>query len=106
MTTEPAARGDAIAVRHDARAGRFEAEVDGLPGLATYRLVDGVMRIDHTEVAPQLEGRGVASRIVREALAYAEANGLRVEPWCSYVRGYMKRHPETHKLLPDGFVLR
>jgi predicted GNAT family acetyltransferase len=50
-----------------------------------------------------LEGRGIAGQIVRAALAHAEANGLAVEPWCGYVRAYMKRHPETQRLLPPGF---
>jgi hypothetical protein len=36
---------------------------------------------------------------------YAAANGLEVEPWCSYVRTYMKRHPESRALLPKGFTL-
>jgi predicted GNAT family acetyltransferase len=42
---------------------------------------------------------------VKSAFAYAEANGLKAEPWCGYVRTYMRRHPETHRLLTDGFVL-
>ena len=74
--------------------------------VANYHLVDGVMRIHHTEVPPTLEGRGIAGRLVEEALAYAEGHGLKVEPWCSYVRSYMQRHPETQRLLPEGFRIR
>jgi predicted GNAT family acetyltransferase len=36
---------------------------------------------------------------VKTALAYARAQGLKVQPSCSYVRVYMKRHPETLDLL-------
>lgn len=93
----------AIEIRHNAAASRFEATVDGLPCFADYALVDNVMRIHHTEVPRALEGRGIAGRIVRAALAHAEAHGLAVEPWCGYVRVYMKRHPETQRLLPPGF---
>jgi|ABSP01.1.fsa_nt_gi hypothetical protein len=92
-----------IEVRHNPAAGRFEATVAGHLCVADYRLVGGAMRIHHTEVAPQLEGRGIAGHIVRAAFAFAEANGLRVEPWCGYVRAYMKRHPETLRLLPADF---
>ena len=73
--------------------------------VANYHLVDGVMRIHHTEVPADLEGRGIASRIVHDALVYAEGHGLKVEPWCSFVRSYMRRHPETQRLLPEGFRL-
>ena len=97
---------DTIDVQHNPAANRFEARIDGLLCVVSYHLVDGVMRIYHTEVPPRLEGRGIAARIVRAAFDHAEANGLKVEPWCSYVRGYMKRHPETQKLLSDGFILR
>ncbi len=92
-----------IDVRHDTAASRFEATVDGLPCVASYHLAGDVMRMHHTEVPAALEGRGIAGQLVRAALAYATANGLRVEPRCSYVRSYMQRHPETHGLLPDGF---
>jgi hypothetical protein len=92
-----------IEIRHHAAANRFEATVDGLLCFADYALVDNVMRIHHTEVPLALEGRGIAGQIVRAAFAYAEANALEVEPWCGYVRAYMKRHPETQRLLPQCF---
>jgi hypothetical protein len=92
-------------VRHNAALSRFEATVDGLTCVANYHLVDGVMRIHHTAVPRALTGRGIAAKLVDAALAYAAANHLRIEPWCSYVRSYMKRHPESQTLLPDGFRL-
>jgi predicted GNAT family acetyltransferase len=36
---------------------------------------------------------------VQAALAHARAQGWRVRPSCSYVRSYMRRHPETQDLL-------
>ncbi len=95
-----------LEVRHNAAASRFEAIVEGLLCRADYHLVDGVMRISHTEVPPALEGRGIAAQLVRAAFAHADAHGLKVEPWCGYVRAYMRRHPETHRFLPAGFHLR
>ena len=54
-------------------------------------------------VAFELHGRGdrpdSAAALVQAALAYARAQGLRVRPSCSYVRSYMRRHPETQDLL-------
>jgi len=94
-----------IEIRHNAAASRFEATVDGMLCRADYHLIDGVMRIYHTGVPAEVEGRGIAAALVRSAFEHAEANDLRVEPWCGYVRTYMKRHPEAHRLLPDGFAL-
>ena len=83
---------------HDPRACRFETLVDGHHNELAYRLDAGVMVIWHTGVAPELQGRGIAAALVREALAWAQAAGLKVEPRCSYVRAYMQRHPATAAL--------
>jgi predicted GNAT family acetyltransferase len=92
-----------IDVVHNAAASRFEARIEGLLCRADYRLDGNVMRIFHTEVAPALQGRGIAAALVRAALEHAAAAGLKVAPHCSYVRAYMRRHPQTHTLLaPDA----
>jgi hypothetical protein len=90
------------AVRHNAAARRFEVTFDDALARVDYQLSGGVMRLHHTEVPPVLEGRGIAAAMVKAALAHARAEGLRVEPACSYVRAYMKRHPDTHDLLVEG----
>jgi len=92
-------------IRHNEPASRFEVIVDGQTSFAAYDRDDDVLRLNHTSVPASLQGRGVAAAIVRAALDYASANGLKVEPWCSYVRAYMKRHKETQTLLPPGFRL-
>jgi len=88
-----------VAVEHDAANSRFRAVVDGLQSVADYRLDGNVLRLTHTEVPAAQEGRGIASALVREALAFAAHQGFKVEPRCSFARGYMQRHPETRGLL-------
>lgn len=88
-----------LVIVHNAQAGRFETRVDGWLCRCDYRVADGVMQLLHTEVAPLLEGRGIAARLVQAALDHAQAQGLKVAPRCSYVRAYMKRHPRTLSLL-------
>lgn len=94
-----------IEITHNAAASRFESTVDGLDCHADYQLVDGVMRMTHTLVPGALGGRGIAAQLVAAAFAHAQAQGYKVEPWCSYVRTYMQRHPESQALLPAGFTL-
>jgi len=88
-----------IEVRHNEAAARFEAVVDGLLCRADYRLDGDTMRAFHTEVPRALEGRGIASELVRALFAHAEARGLSVDPVCSYVRAWARRHPEVESLL-------
>jgi predicted GNAT family acetyltransferase len=91
-----------LEIRHNPAARRFEAFVDGGLCRADYRMAGDVMHIVHTEVPYELEGRGLAAQVVRAALDYARANGLKVVPACGYVRAYMRRHKESHDLLPQG----
>jgi hypothetical protein len=86
-------------VRHNKAAQRFEVVVDGELARADYRIDGGVMQMFHTEVPVASEGRGIAASLVRAAIEYARENGLKILPACSYVRVYMRRHPEAHSVL-------
>ena len=83
----------------------FAAELDGHRGRVEYMLVQDRIIYTHTEVDPALEGKGIASQLVRYALEYARQEELRIMPLCPFVAGYMKRHPEYHDLLLPGFNL-
>ncbi|MBI5927350.1 MAG: N-acetyltransferase [Aquabacterium sp.] len=86
-------------IAHKPDIGRFEAIVDGLRCEADYRLDGHTMHMTHTGVPGQLEGRGIAAALVKAALSWARTEGHQVNPLCSYVRVYIKRHPEWQDLL-------
>jgi uncharacterized protein len=74
---------------------RFEAVRDGaVLGFAAYQKTDELIVFTHTEVDPSLEGQGVGGSLVRGALDQARSLGLRVLPICTFVHGWMARHPE------------
>ena len=87
-----------VTVTHNAARQRFEATVDGVVCVADYQLRGNVLWMTHTGVPPAVGGRGIAAELVRVALEWAEAQGYTVEPSCSYVDVYMRRHPETQRL--------
>jgi predicted GNAT family acetyltransferase len=88
-----------VTVNHNTARHRFEATVDGQLCVADYQLRGNVLWMTHTGVPSAVGGRGIAAELVRVALAWAEEKGYTVEPSCSYVAVYMRRHPETEKLL-------
>ena len=88
-------------VVHNPASRRFEATVDGLLCRCDYRLHGNTMMLLHTEVPPQLEGRGIASALVRAAFEHAKQNGMDVLPVCSYVRTWVQRHPEVGSMLAE-----
>jgi predicted GNAT family acetyltransferase len=90
-----------ILVRHNAAAGRYEAEIDGYLAVAEYLLEGDRVVFTHTFVPPELRGRGVAEKLVRTALEEARQKGRRVVPQCSYVALFIRRNPEFQALVAD-----
>jgi predicted GNAT family acetyltransferase len=88
-----------IDVRHVPDRHRFEAVVEGRVAELSYRPDGRTLRIHHTEVPEALEGRGIASALVQAAVDHARAEGLTIQPLCSYVRAWMQRHPEHADLV-------
>ena len=86
-------------VAHNQSASRFELRAQGQLSFVQYHLIDGVMWLTHTETPPALRGRGLAAQVVRAALDHARAHALKVRPACSYVRTYLRRHPEARDLV-------
>jgi predicted GNAT family acetyltransferase/glutaredoxin len=73
-------------------ASHYELRVgDRVIGSVAYRLHDATIAFTHTEVDKACEGRGFGTRLVRDAVADAEAAGLRVVPLCPFVRAYLRR---------------
>ena len=93
-------------IRNNEIAQRFEASVSGGLARADYRRQGNRLLIHHTEVPPESRNSGIAAALVGAALKFASDNGLQVVPMCSYVRSYMRRHPETQALLPPEMRAR
>jgi uncharacterized protein len=82
---------------------RFEIAVgDEVAGFTEYRRHGGLIAFIHTEIAPEFEGRGLASRLIAAALDAAREEGLAVLPFCPFVRGYIARHHEYLDLVPEA----
>lgn len=84
-----------IDVVHNPAAGRYQAVVDGLTSELTYRLRGDRMVLTHTGVPAAIEGRGIGSALVRAAVEDAIARDLTIVPRCSFVAGWLDRHPEV-----------
>ena len=87
-----------VAIIHNEARSRFETHVEGQLCVCDYVLRGDVMWMTHTGVPSAVGGRGIAAELVRVALEWAEEKRYTVEPSCSYVDVYMRRHPETQAL--------
>ena len=88
-------------VIHNPSASRFELAVEGHLCVCDYRRRGDVVAFTHTEVPPELGGRGLAARLVDAALQWVRAEGLKMQAPCSYVAVYVQRHPQWADLLAE-----
>lgn len=92
----------ATVARNDDRS-RYELSLDGrLVGLADFTARGDVVEIPHSEIVPELRGRGLAGVLVGATLDDLRRRGERVIPSCSYVSAFITRHPEYADLVAAG----
>jgi uncharacterized protein len=87
------------AVRNNSAEQRYELEVDGVTAFVTYRRDGSIVSLNHTEVPPELAGRGVGSQLAQGTLDQVRSEGLKVVPKCSFIVGYIAKHPEYQDLV-------
>jgi len=78
---------------------RFELVVDGHLAAAYYKRNGNIITFDHTEVPPELGGRGIGSKLVQGALDQVRSNGWKVIAECPFVKGWIGKHPAYQNLL-------
>jgi predicted GNAT family acetyltransferase len=78
---------------------RYELAVDGHVAASYYEIADGVITFVHTEVPPELGGKGIGSKLIKGALDQVRAEGLKVIAQCPFVKAYIEKHPEYTDLL-------
>jgi uncharacterized protein len=78
---------------------RFELTVEGHVAAAHYKIADGVITFTHTEVPPELGGKGIGSKLIRGALDQVRSEGLKVIPQCPFVKAFIEKHSDYQDLL-------
>jgi predicted GNAT family acetyltransferase len=92
-----------LKIENNEREHRWEARVGEYVAFSSYRLNEDTIHFLKTRVPPELEGQGVASRLVKAALDDARSQHLTVVPICRFVTTYIRRHPEYRDLVYPDF---
>lgn len=81
--------------------GFFKAVEDGKQaGKMTYSWAGEVkFIIDHTEVDPAFNGRGVGKKMVMAAVNYARENNLKIIPLCPFAKSVFEKVEEIRDVL-------
>ena len=60
---------------------------------------DSTVCLDHTFVDNSLRGQGVAGKLVKEVVDYAQKSGKKIRPQCSYAADWFNKHSEYADLV-------
>jgi uncharacterized protein len=78
---------------------RYELAVDGHIAATYYSIADGVITFIHTEVPPELGGKGIGSKLIKGALDKVRTAGLKVIAQCPFVKAFIEKNPAYQDLL-------
>jgi predicted GNAT family acetyltransferase len=86
---------------NDTRKGYFEAvEDEKQAGKMTYTWAgDSKFIIDHTEVSPDFNGKGVGKKLVMAAVEYARTNNVKIIPLCPFAKSVFDKVEEIRDVL-------
>lgn len=75
--------------------------VEGARAYLSFTLRNGELVAERTYTPPELRGRGIAAKLVQGMIEYAEEQGLKICPMCSYVVDYFSKRPELSQYLSE-----
>ena len=78
---------------------RYELAVGGHIAATYYKVEGKIITFIHTEVPPELGGKGIGSTLIKGALDQVRADGLKVTAQCPFVKAYIDKHSEYADLL-------
>src|SRR6266568_2448680 len=84
--------------RDNEARNRFELDVDGTIAFVAYRKAPGTITLVHTEVPPELGGKGIGSKLARATLDAVRSQGRKLIVECDFIRSFMSKHPEYNDL--------
>jgi uncharacterized protein len=80
---------------HTEKGGSFYVgDLSSPTAQLVYRMENGKMIIDHTEVTEIHKGEGIGRQLVLAAVDYARQQGAKVQPLCSFARSILKHSKE------------
>lgn len=86
-------------ITNNESVNRYELHVNGSMAKIDYQRNGSQIFLNHTEVPPELGGKGIGSKLVSLVLEDIDQQGLRLIPFCPFVKKYIQKHPEWNRIL-------
>jgi predicted GNAT family acetyltransferase len=82
-------------------AHKYELMIEGERSFIDYQQEGDIVYLLHTEVPEDQTGEGIASSLVQKTFEYMEQQNFKAVPSCSYVKAFLKRHPEWDHIITE-----
>ena len=95
-----------VVVGDDSDRSRYEAHIgDHLAGVLAYEDDEetGERTLRHTVVGEEFGGHGVGSALASFAMRDARDAGHRIVPQCTFVQGWLVKHPQHAELVAHEY---
>ncbi|WP_343487173.1 GNAT family N-acetyltransferase [Allomuricauda sp. d1] len=83
-------------------AKQYEFHIEGQTPRIEYIKTKDKIYLTHTEIPKGLEGKGIGTALVKQALDDVKKKDLTLVPLCPFVALFIKRHPEYKALVLKG----
>ncbi len=84
-----------ITINHDINTQKLWVEEAGHMAYLTYKISGDTIYVVSIYLPLPLQGRGIASRMMRRMYDYASDQEYRLQGVCSYARAWLERHTEA-----------
>ena len=74
---------------------------DKVVGFTEYHVYGTELALLHTEIRPEFGGKGLGGELTKGVLDDARSRGVKVLPYCRFVRGWIGKHTDYLDLVPD-----
>lgn len=92
-------KSESLPIHHEETPTHGEFTI-GRHAIMTYRKSgDKHIVVNHTRVAREAQGQGLAGKLYRAMVDHARAHDLKITPSCSYVVRMLERFPEDRDIL-------
>ena len=81
---------------------QFVLVVDGHRARMEYDRSSDRIFLTHLLVPLAIEGHGVADILTEKVLVWVESKGMKLVPYCPFVKTYLRRHTAWQRLLVKG----
>jgi predicted GNAT family acetyltransferase len=87
-------------IKHNSQFQKFYINVNGREAFLKYeRTGEGVLDFKMLFVPKNLRGVGIAEKVLKKAIGYAEKYNLKVKTSCTYINSFLEENPEYKAII-------